>query len=252
MAGAQRLAQTLAGRLDTTFTKVGTPRTPLDADWQAQLASALPELRQLAETLTLRLVEGHKPLAVLPRCAAALATLPVIARHHPDACLIWLDAHGDLNTPASSVSGYLGGMVLTAAAELWDSGLGSGWRLDQVVLADGRELDQAELALITQYDIRHLTSESLTPEALSQAIGNRPVYLHLDCDLLAPGLMPTEYSVAGGPDLAQLYALCSAIGHHELIGLEVAEFEEQPDFAMAEAAEALCDALAPVYERLYR
>ncbi|WP_444847916.1 arginase family protein [Duganella caerulea] len=48
------------------------------------------------------------------RCAASLATLPVVARHRPDACVVWFDAHADLNTPSTTDSGYLGGMVAGA------------------------------------------------------------------------------------------------------------------------------------------
>ncbi|WP_275477567.1 arginase family protein [Aureimonas ureilytica] len=41
------------------------------------------------------------------RCAVSIATLPVVAKHHPDACVVWFDTHADLNTPESTTSGYL-------------------------------------------------------------------------------------------------------------------------------------------------
>lgn len=252
IAGAQRLAKAMSEQLNTALTITGTPRDPLNDSGLAQLESARLELQQLADTLQQQLNTGQRPVTILPLCAGALATLPVIAKHHPDACLLWLDAHGDLNTPTGSESGYLGGMVVAAAAGLWDSGLGSGWRLDQVILADGRDLDATERQLIEHTGFCHLPHENLTPEALSSAIGDRPVYVHLDCDLLAPGFLPTDYSVAGGPSLEQLHALCHAIGEHELIGLEIAEFEEQPDFEMAKAAERLCSALSPLLAKLRR
>ena len=50
--------------------------------------------------------------------------------------VVWLDAHGDFNTPATSGSGYLGGMPLAAACGLWDSGYGAGVDPRAVVLSD--------------------------------------------------------------------------------------------------------------------
>ena len=82
------------------------------------------------------------------RCAAGLATIPVVVRHHPNACVVWFDAHGDSNLPSSNAVPYLGGMVITGAAGHWDSGLGSGLNLSNVVLVGARDLDPHERQLI--------------------------------------------------------------------------------------------------------
>jgi arginase family enzyme len=44
-------------------------------------------------------------------------------RYRPDAKIVWFDAHGDFNTPETTPTGYLGGMVLSALCGLWESGL---------------------------------------------------------------------------------------------------------------------------------
>ncbi|WP_217585302.1 arginase family protein, partial [Microbacterium sp. GbtcB4] len=56
-----------------------------------------------------------RPLLVTDTCAAGLGTLPSAAEHHPDAVVLWFDAHGDFNTPDTTASGYLAGMVLVPA-----------------------------------------------------------------------------------------------------------------------------------------
>ena len=53
-----------------------------------------------------------------------MTTLPTVLRHVPEARVVWLDAHGDFNTPATTPSGFLGGMCLAAACGRWDAGLG--------------------------------------------------------------------------------------------------------------------------------
>ena len=75
---------------------------------------------------------GERCITAMGRCAAGLATIPVVVRHHPNACVVWFDAHGDSNLPSSSAVPYLGGMVITGAAGHWDSGLGSGLSLSNL------------------------------------------------------------------------------------------------------------------------
>lgn len=93
-------------------------------------------------------------LAVLPRCAAALATFPAIDQARPDACVVCFDAHRDRNLPDQMKSSYLGGLVLTGAAGLWKTGLAGGLSLAQVVLVGSRDLDASEQALV---DVGKLT-----------------------------------------------------------------------------------------------
>ena len=69
---------------------------------------------------------GLTPLTASSRCAVALATLPVVAAHRPDAVVVWFDAHADLNTPENTTTGYLGGLAYSGPLGHWDSGLGSG------------------------------------------------------------------------------------------------------------------------------
>ena len=53
---------------------------------------------------------------LLPSSArSALATLPPPCATAPTPTWLWLDAHADYNTPATTVSGYLGGMPLAGA-----------------------------------------------------------------------------------------------------------------------------------------
>ena len=45
-------------------------------------------------------------------CLTSLGLVTGLQRRHRTLSLIWLDAHGDFNTPAISASGYLAGMTL--------------------------------------------------------------------------------------------------------------------------------------------
>lgn len=251
MAGAISVGTALSGRLDIPVKTIGSPGPVLHADWQTELAAAWPALSELAQHLDHLLHNSRGPLLALSRCAAALATLPVVMRHRPDACVVWFDAHGDLNTPQTSLSGYLGGMALAGPAGLWDSGLGNGLPLDKIILVGARDLDPAEQALIDAAMLRLVPVGKDGPALLRTALGGRPAYVHFDCDVLEPGIVPTDYRVPGGLTLAELNALCKVLAEAELLGLEIAEFENAWPGSGAEASpNALLDALGPLISRL--
>jgi arginase family enzyme len=247
IAGAQLVGNRLSSHLHLTPIFVGTPREPQRTTWDRELTIARGDLRSLAAALDGLLVAGKRAVTVMGRCAAGLATVPVVAIRRPEACVLWFDAHGDSNVPMSRADPYLGGMVITGAAGLWDSGLGGGLKLANVVLVGSRDLDPDEQKLIDEGKLRHLPIGPDLPARLREAIAGRPVYVHLDCDVLDPGIVPTEYEVAGGLTLADMHAAAEVIAEHEVIGLEIAEFESQWADGRPGVPAPLIEALAPLF-----
>ncbi|WP_140632594.1 arginase family protein [Methylibium rhizosphaerae] len=252
MAGARLLGAALADRLGIAPARIGTPLPPLGLAWREELDAARPVLQVLAAHLGTQLEAGKPVLTVLNRCASSLATLPQVARGRPDACVVWFDAHADANTPDTSATGYLGGLVLTGASGAWDSGLGAGMPLASVVLVGSRDIDPAEQALIDAGALRHVAPGPGLPGRLAQAVGTRPVYVHLDCDVLDAGLLPTEFQVGGGLSFDDLRAACAALAEREVVGLELAEFEAcWPGEEGREVSPApLVSAIEPLLRRL--
>ena len=117
--------------------------------------------------------------------------------------VIWLDAHGDFNTPETSYSGILAGMSLSIIAGL----SGPNWRraarmaapipTSRILVAGVRELDEKEEALIRATDVTVLSSPELrTGDAFARAVKRladdcEAIVLHLDVDLLDPHLVPS-------------------------------------------------------------
>lgn len=225
MRGARLLGEELARRTGSGPVSIGQSRPVLNASWETELAAALPELRRLSRRYEEVLRAGSVPVTAVNRCAVGLATLPVVARHRPDACVVWLDAHPDLNTPHTSGSGYLGGMVLAGATGMWDSGLGADLSVDNVVLGGVRDVDPAERRMLDEGLVRAVPVGADLPEGLRSAVAGRPVYFHLDCDVLEPGILSTDYRVPGGMTLEQLRAVSEVLAEHELVGVELGEFE---------------------------
>ncbi len=249
--GAANLGAALSKKLGLTPTIIGTPGAKSYEHWEKELPLIRSGLTDLANHLEQTLAAKERPLLVMPRCATALATIPIAAKYHPDACLIWFDAHADLNTPDISTTGYLGGMVIAAAGGLWDSGLGSGFKLDQLILAGVRDIDDAEQIVIAEHNVIALSPAETDTDALRRAIAGRPVYMHIDCDVLTPGILPTEYECPNGLSLEQLHRACSIIAENPVVGLEITEFQsitkagDEPISPLP-----LINALSPVLNKL--
>lgn len=225
MPGAKSIGEALNRRSGISPVVIGTPEPALNTGWREELDAALPALRQVQARFDEVLANGAVSIAATSRCAVSLATLPVVAKHHPSACVLWFDSHADLNTPEASTTGYLGGLAFAAPAGLWDSGLGAGVGLDQIVLVGQRDLDPYEQELIDRYGIPHIKPRGDLAAELSAAIAGRPVYVHLDCDVLNPGIVPTDYVHEGGLSLDDLRVCCEVIAERPFVGIEMAEYQ---------------------------
>ena len=197
-------------------------------DWRLDLDATRDDLLAAGDAVDLGIAAGDVPLLLAAQCTVAMTTLPAMARHHPDAVVLWLDAHGDLNTPDTSGSAFLGGMPLAAAIGAWDSGLATA-RLDaaNVVLCGLRDLDPGEEDLIAASALRVADP---SPEAVADAVGGRPLFVHLDCDVLSGDVLPAAFPAPGGLLPDDLAAVLRAAGEacERLVGLEVTAFSPPP------------------------
>jgi arginase/N-omega-hydroxy-L-arginine amidinohydrolase len=248
---AKALGEVLSVRFGLDITTIGTPEPALNSDWSIELKAALPALRQMQRRYQDIFARGHAPLTVLTRCAVALSTLPVVGTFRPDTKVIWCDAHADLNTPDVTPTGYLGGLALSGPAGLWNSGLGCGVDLANVILLGCRDLDAYEVELIEAGKVRLVPPEPGAGDKLKDLIGGSPVYFHLDCDVLNPGIVPTDYVHDGGFSLAEMTRLAAVLAESEIVGCEIAELQ----MSWKEGGEAvsplpLLDALQPIFDRL--
>lgn len=137
--------------------------------------------------------------------------------------LIWLDAHGDFNTPRTTRSGMLGGMPVAVSAGLclapWRelAGMTAPLPTNRILLVDVRNLDPAEETLIAATDASVAKFEPrFGCDAIVSAIHGLSdrvdhLYLHVDADILDATLQPNHPTVEpGGPDVAAVLKVLSA------------------------------------------
>jgi arginase len=144
----------------------------------AGLSLAYPEtgsvLRDSLEEQTEELASmlPERPLVLGGCCCSHVGAVTGLARRYRRLAVVWLDAHGDLNTPESSPSGNAWGMPLRM---LLDDGV---VRPEDVALVGARNLDPPEVEYLAQHGI---------DDSLERALaGADAVYIALDLDVLDP------------------------------------------------------------------
>jgi arginase len=144
------------------------------------------------------------PLVLGGDHSVALGSLAGMASVRGPGGVIWLDAHGDLNTPDTSPTGNVHGMVLAAALGLGGATfLRDGWRLPAVeagrlALVGVRSLDAGERELLGSLDAKVFTMsevdrigiEPCMREALAHAAGAAFLHVSLDMDAVDPDYAP--------------------------------------------------------------
>jgi len=191
---------------------------PADATWRL-LAPSLPDdtpqvrmaalYRELAEAVAEVRVAGDLPAVVAGDCVSALGVLAGLQRAGVSPVLIWFDAHGDYNTWETTPSGFFGGMPLAMLVGRGEQSIVQGVGLTpipeaDVILTDARDLDPGEREAVRDSGMAHLPQvEGL----MTHPLPDRPLYVHLDVDVVNPSQMPgVGYPAPGGPSLATVGA----------------------------------------------
>ena len=229
--GAQTLAPLIGKRLGVEPRTIGTPSEPRDSGYEEDLRDSRGCLLEAGGQIDDALSGGRVPVIAAADCSIAVTTLPAALRHRPDAMVLWLDAHGDYNTPDTSGSGYLGGMCLAGACGEWDAGLTDTIASDRVVLAGVRDLDEAERDRLERSDATVIGASNVeTLVAAKNALDGAAIFVHLDLDVIDPEHFPAAVPAPGGLHPDKLYDLAdSVLEDSELLGLEVTNFAVPDD-----------------------
>jgi arginase len=138
--------------------------------------------------------------------------------------LVWFDAHGDFNTPRTTLTGMLGGMPVAVCAGLawprWREGshIIASLPTDRIILVDVRNLDPAEEQLICTTDaVIAAPAPGFPGQDLRQAVTGLAgrcdmIYLHIDLDILDAVFVPDHVTAEpDGPSLAQVTAAIDTV-----------------------------------------
>jgi arginase len=178
--------------------------------------------KHLADAVSAQLKGGVLPIGLLQNCNGLMGMLAGIQHSGGwkplKVGLVWIDAHGDFNTPETTYSGMLGGMPVAISCGLCYQRLRRTCGLDPalptkyVTMVAVRDTDPYERESIDCYDIAQITVDDLRTsspavdmemERLSTLCDK--IYVHVDMDVLDPADIPgAGLPVANGPTAKEL------------------------------------------------
>jgi arginase len=184
------------------------------------------------------LARGHLPIFLGGDHSIAAGSVGGVTHDEPKGVL-WIDAHGDFNTPETSPSGNLHGMPLAALVGLGDPRLVNvgrpGAKLEprDVVLIAVRDLDRAERQLMkdqqvtvfTMREIDELGIAEVARQALSKLEHRSKVHVSLDMDALDPTEAPgVGTPVDGGLTYREAHLLMEILAEEaDIASIDVVE-----------------------------
>ncbi|MBI2846163.1 MAG: arginase family protein [Chloroflexi bacterium] len=220
--------------------------------------------RHLAELVYKARSEGYFPLVLESDCTSALGVLAGLQHSSPASRLgmLWFDAHGDANTPETTLSGYIFGMPVAIAAGLClehvrlKAGLEGSLAPRNILLLGVRDLDPLEKELVVENGIGMLPGEAVAQldekfsgevERVRDAV--EQLYIHVDLDVLDPQYFPAaDFPTPHGLEPKQLgQALHSLLADTKVGALGFSALnpeKEQDGKSVASALEVISGALA--------
>lgn len=163
----------------------------------------------------------------------ALGTVSGSLRAHPDAALIWIDAHADINTPATTPSGNLHGCPVSFLLGLPGTDVEpfKTWlpakpllKSDSLVYIGLRDIDSGERKILRENGIKAFSMHEVDRYGIGRVVEmalehvnkgkeiKRPIHLSFDVDALDPSVAPsTGTPVRGGLTFREGHYICEAL-----------------------------------------
>jgi arginase len=194
----------------------------------ASMSVPWPEAATIDESTLAAQIEAQgrslpaRPLVLGGCCCSHVGAVRELARRHGRLAVVWVDAHGDLNTPESSPSGNEWGMPLRM---LIDAGAVAP---EDVTLLGARNLDPPEVAFIEAAGVR--TELGVLPEN---------IYVALDGDVGDPAEVDVFMPEPDGLSLAELESLFAALPRPVGAGLTGFRASERNEQTLARLGHAL-------------
>jgi arginase len=235
---AARIQELGRGVVDWGDIRSAVPEAIDEGDPQARYLEAILQACERVAALVAKAEgDGYLPLTLGGDHSIAMGTLGGMAKARGAGGVLWIDAHGDLNTPKTSPSGNVHGMPLAAALGVAGPQFATDAyptpSIERAALVGVRSLDEGERALVKELDVRVFTMSDLDKlgvervlrEALSFLAGSRFVHVSLDLDAVDPDSAPgVGTPVRGGLSYREAHFVLELVSESGLLdSLDIVE-----------------------------
>lgn len=201
---------------------------------------------KLRDTVQEIIKSGRFPLLIGGDHSLGLGSVAGVLEHYEDLGIIWIDAHGDMNTEKTTLSGNIHGMTLALLQGIGNYKLinvlpnGKKIKSENVLIFGIRDLDPLENELIKKHGINYLKYDDISTKGIEKAnkyildfFKNKVKHIHisLDLDSLNPAVFPgVSVPVGGGFNLMQLKETISVLfNNFTITSMDVVELNVMND-----------------------
>jgi len=184
--------------------------------------------------------KGELPVTLGGDHSLAIGTVSGTLKNYPDACLIWIDAHADINTVESTHSGNIHGMPVSFLLGIGSKVEELSWvqpilEPERLVYIGLRDVDAGEKKILREHNIKAFSMHEVDKYGIGKVVDmaldhvnpnrDRPIHLSFDVDALDPSVAPsTGTPVRGGLTFREGHYICEAICETGLlVGLDIME-----------------------------
>jgi arginase len=229
----ERLRELGRDVVDWGDVRVDVPEATSQGDPSARyLEPILQACDRVADLVAKVAGDDQLPLVLGGDHSIAIGTMSGMARARGAGAALWIDAHGDLNTPATSPTGNVHGMPLAAALGAAGAGFPEA-SIARAALVGVRSLDPGERELVQELDVKVFTMSDLDKhgvhrvldEALAFLASSRFVHVSLDLDAVDPQTAPgVGTPVRGGLSYREAHFVLELVAESGLLdSLDVVE-----------------------------
>jgi arginase len=207
------------------------------------IVAGLNDLKTRAEVA---MKSGALVLVLGGECVQAIGLLTGARRYYKHINLFWFDRDADLNTPATTPSGRIDGMVVAHIIGKGAPELVRFWgepplvREPDITLFGIARLDPPEQELLSRSPLRHVNASDIQARGAAASAADalnhlhadsREFVLHLDLDVIAQEeFPPVVVPGSGGLSFEDVRAALKVIlGHKNLVGLDIAQYNPDKD-----------------------
>ncbi|KAJ7074081.1 hypothetical protein C8F01DRAFT_1272334 [Mycena amicta] len=191
-----------------------------------------PRLVSRVTQAVAQVVGGHAKKGELPVTlggdhSLAMGTISGTLEAHPEACVVWIDAHADINTVESTDSGNIHGMPVSFLLGIGSAVPEFSWvkpllKAERIVYIGLRDVDAGEKRILKENKIKAFSMHDVDKYGIGKVVEmaldhvnpkrDRPIHLSFDVDALDPSVAPsTGTPVRGGLTFREGHYICEEI-----------------------------------------
>ncbi|KJA27147.1 hypothetical protein HYPSUDRAFT_35715 [Hypholoma sublateritium FD-334 SS-4] len=181
----------------------------------------------VANVVGKHIANGELPVTLGGDHSLAMGTISGTLSKYPEACVIWIDAHTDINTVESTESGNIHGMPVSFLMGLGSKVEEFSWvksilKPENLVYIGLRDVDSGEKKILRDNNIKAFSMHEVDKYGIGKVVEmaldhvnpdrNKPIHLSFDVDALDPSVAPsTGTPVRGGLTFREGHYICEAI-----------------------------------------